>query len=70
MGSVFPQRKSPRLIGYDYTLAGAYFVTIFCSHERTHLFRWIQNAIMVLNSAGESQRRAGWCFLNIILVSN
>ena len=52
MGSVFPQRNSPRLIGYDYTLAGAYFVTI-CSHERTHLFGQVQADTMVLNIAGE-----------------
>jgi len=52
MGGVFPQRKSPRLIGYDYTLAGAYFVTI-CSHERTHLFGQVQADTMVLNIAGE-----------------
>ena len=33
----YPQRKSPRLQGYDYTQSGAYFVTI-CTHERQHLF--------------------------------
>lgn len=33
----FPQRKSRRLSGYDYSQNGAYFVTI-CTHQRKHLF--------------------------------
>lgn len=32
-----PIRRSIRLRGYDYTLPGAYFVTI-CSHDRSHPF--------------------------------
>lgn len=31
------RHKHPRLKGYDYSRAGAYFVTI-CTHERAHLF--------------------------------
>ncbi|MBE7050766.1 MAG: transposase [Ruminococcaceae bacterium] len=32
-----PERKSPRLRGYDYSLPGAYFVTI-CTQNREHIF--------------------------------
>ena len=33
----FKIRRSIRLKGYDYSQAGAYFITI-CTHERKHLF--------------------------------
>lgn len=33
----FRERKSPRLKGYDYSLPGAYFVTI-CTKDRKNLF--------------------------------
>ena len=33
MKNNFPQRKHPRLTHYDYSTAGAYFVTI-CTHQR------------------------------------
>ncbi len=32
-----PQRKSPRLHGYDYSQNGTYFVTVV-THLREHLF--------------------------------
>jgi putative transposase len=48
MLSQLPQRKSPRLQGYDYTQAGAYFVTI-CTHDRQLLFGHI-------NDLGEMHR--------------
>ena len=32
-----PQRKQNRLRNYDYSLPGAYFITI-CTHERENLF--------------------------------
>lgn len=48
----FPQRKSPRLTGYDYTQAGAYFVTI-CTYQRQHLFGNISNERMLLTQVGE-----------------
>ena len=32
-----PQRKANRLKNYDYSLPGAYFITI-CTHERENLF--------------------------------
>jgi putative transposase len=53
-GNMFnhPDRKSPRLIGYDYSQNGLYFLTI-CSHGRLPLFGNIQNDMMHLNAAGE-----------------
>ena len=44
-------RRSIRLKGYDYSRAGAYFVTI-CIQDRTCLFGGINGGKMVLNDAG------------------
>jgi len=44
-------RRSLRLKGYDYTMAGAYFVTI-CTQDRTCLFGDVAEGAMVLNEAG------------------
>ncbi len=44
-------RRSIRLKGYDYTQAGAYFVTI-CTQGRENLFGEIGNGEMELNPAG------------------
>jgi REP element-mobilizing transposase RayT len=44
-GDPLPQRKSPRLRGYDYSQAGAYFVTI-CTHHRLPLFGEIHETTM------------------------
>ncbi len=44
-------RKSIRLQGYDYTQAGAYFVTIV-TYQRECLFGKIENGEMVLNDFG------------------
>lgn len=44
-------RRSIRLKGYDYSQAGAYFVTI-CTHDRQCLFGEIVDGQMVLNDAG------------------
>jgi REP element-mobilizing transposase RayT len=46
-----PQRKSPRLQGYDYSAAGAYFVTI-CTHQRQPLFGRVEAGAMQLSAAG------------------
>ncbi len=51
-----PQRKSPRLPGYDYAAAGMYFVTI-CTHQRQHLFGAVHDGEMVLSAAGEIAHR-------------
>lgn len=45
-------RRSIRLPGYDYSLAGAYFVTI-CTHNREWLFGEIIDGEMQLNPYGE-----------------
>jgi len=45
-------RRSIRLKGYDYTQAGAYFVTI-CTQDRMCLFGEIVDGEMRLNDAGE-----------------
>ncbi len=44
-------RRSIRLKGYDYSRAGAYFVTI-CTQNRACLFGEIVNGKMILNDAG------------------
>ncbi|WP_107788026.1 transposase [Nitrosomonas ureae] len=46
------RRKSIRLQGYDYSQAGAYFITI-CTHDRMPLFGEIVDGVMVLNTAGQ-----------------
>ena len=45
-------RRSIRLRNYDYSQAGAYFVTI-CTHHRECLFGEITNRAMRLNDAGK-----------------
>ena len=45
-------RQSIRLKGYDYTLAGAYFVTI-CTHKRQPLFGNIVEDKMRLSLLGQ-----------------
>ncbi|MFN8528329.1 MAG: transposase [Anaerolineae bacterium] len=50
--SSLPQRKSPRLKGYDYSLSGAYFVTV-CTHDRRCLFGEIDDHVLMLNAAGQ-----------------
>ena len=46
------RRRSIRLKGYDYSQAGAYFVTI-CINQRRSLFGNIQEGIMYPSPAGE-----------------
>jgi putative transposase len=48
-------RRSIRLKGYDYTQAGAYFITI-CTQDRRRLFGEVVNGRMRLNDAGEIVR--------------
>jgi REP element-mobilizing transposase RayT len=49
--STFPQRRSLRLKGYDYSQAGAYFVTI-CAHDKKCLFGEVMNGEMRINELG------------------
>jgi len=51
-------RRSIRLKGYDYTRAGAYFVTI-CARERECLFGEIVEGVMVMNQF-EALVEAAW----------
>ncbi|HTA27816.1 MAG TPA: transposase [Bacteroidia bacterium] len=44
-------RHSIRLKGYDYSKAGAYFITI-CVKDKIHFFGKIENGEMILNDAG------------------
>ena len=48
----YPQRKSPRLSGYNYAQSGAYFITI-CAVGRAHLFGKIVDDEMVWNGYGK-----------------
>jgi putative transposase len=45
-------RKSARMKGYDYSLAGAYFITLV-TYQREMLFGEIENGEMKLNHRGE-----------------
>jgi REP element-mobilizing transposase RayT len=44
-------RRSIRLRGYDYSLAGAYFVTII-THQRAHALGRIHDGVVTLSEAG------------------
>lgn len=44
-------RRCIRLKGYDYTAAGAYFITI-CTYQRECLLGEIVNGVMQLNTFG------------------
>jgi REP element-mobilizing transposase RayT len=50
--NALPQRRSPRLQGYDYTQEGAYFVTI-CTRNRLPLFGEVIDDQVHLNEWGE-----------------
>src|SRR5260221_4702341 len=47
-----PQRRAPRLDGYDYTQNGLYFITI-CVQNRHYLFGSVNETSMECNAAGE-----------------
>lgn len=55
--SSLPQRRSLRLPGYDYSRAGAYFVTL-CVEKRSALFGEIVGEEMQLNDAGRMVEQA------------
>lgn len=48
-------RRSIRLQGYDYSQAGAYYVTI-CAHQRECLFGGVVDGEMRLNAVGKMVR--------------
>lgn len=47
-----PQRKSPRLKGYDYSSEGMYFVTI-CTYQRDLIFGDVVDGEMELDKLGK-----------------
>jgi len=47
-----PQRKSPRLPDYDYSLSGGYFVTS-CTHNKEYYFGRIKETVMQLSNIGQ-----------------
>ncbi|MDR3559346.1 MAG: hypothetical protein P4L62_00255 [Candidatus Pacebacteria bacterium] len=53
-------RKSNRLVGYDYSQEGMYFVT-FCTKERIEWFGEVKNGEMLLNKYGEiTEQQLSW----------
>jgi REP-associated tyrosine transposase len=50
------QRRSIRLKGFDYTQAGAYFITI-CAGERECLFGEVADGLVCLNGYGRIAQR-------------
>jgi putative transposase len=50
-------RRSIRLAGYDYSQAGAYFVTI-CTQNRASLFGSVADGEIQLNKAGQIAKTA------------
>ena len=50
MREPLPQRKQPRLQGYDYGQNGYYFITI-CTHDRANLLCTVGNAVRAFKSA-------------------
>ena len=52
VNDLFPVRKHNRLTVYDYSLPGAYFITI-CTHYKNSLFGKIENRIMYTNTFGK-----------------
>jgi putative transposase len=51
-GQYLPKRKTTRLKAYDYSSAGAYFVTL-CTEGRVNLFGRIVNGEMAVNRQGK-----------------
>src|SRR5215471_2573823 len=56
MGESASCRRSLRLKGYDYTHAGAYFITI-CAQDQACLFGNVVDGCMCLNDAGHMLAR-------------
>jgi REP element-mobilizing transposase RayT len=55
--SSYPQRRHPRLTGYDYRTAGYYFATI-CTQHRLPLFGSLEAGTMRLSPGGEMVQEA------------
>ena len=66
---ILPQRRSIRLRGYDYSQAGAYFVTI-CAHDKKCLFGEVRDGEMGLNEWGTILAGSGKIQRKFVLKSN
>jgi REP element-mobilizing transposase RayT len=53
----YPQRRHPRLAGFDYTTSGYYFVTI-CTQRPLPLFGTVEEGTMRLRPGGEMVQQA------------
>src|SRR5688572_12786447 len=58
------QRRSTRMQGYDYSSAGAYFITLV-TYQRDLLFGKIENGQMKLNQHGEIVHEEWFKSINI-----
>jgi putative transposase len=52
----YHNRQSTRLKGYDYSQAGAYFITI-CVNNREYMFGKIEDGKMIMNKIGETSKK-------------
>jgi putative transposase len=52
INSNLPNRQSIRLISYDYSQQGSYFITLV-TQDRIHLFGKIEDGKMILNTVGK-----------------
>jgi REP element-mobilizing transposase RayT len=50
--SDIPWRKNIRLLNFEYSSRGGYFITI-CSHQKRCIFGNIQNGVVQLSAIGE-----------------
>ena len=51
MSAKYTRRANNRLIGYDYSQTGYYYVTI-CTKNRQKLFGMVQDGCMIMNDCG------------------
>ncbi|MCK5211584.1 hypothetical protein KAJ89_02685 [Candidatus Parcubacteria bacterium] len=61
--------KSARLVGYDYSGDGLYFITI-CTHNKEMFFGNVKNGKMILNDIGKLAKNIGRKFRNIFHLLN
>ncbi len=63
----FPQRRSIRLPGFDYSQANYYFITI-CTQQRQNLFGHIIEGKMLLNKLGKIVKMNGTISRNVLIM--
>ncbi|MFT4073246.1 MAG: transposase [Dysgonamonadaceae bacterium] len=64
MAKQYPDRRSVRLRGYDYSQPGLYFITL-CTYNYKHLFGAIRNGEMILSEHGQTVHN---CWLETELI--